>query len=200
MASMQDLTGKKYGRWTVISFSHRRAKNAFWLCKCECGTKATIDRGSLKSGHSQSCGCLRDELASIRSASHRMSGTEIYVAWKNIRARCEIPTNNSFKYYGARGIKVCQRWQIFENFYEDMGPSWSEGMSIERLDNDKDYKLSNCTWIPKKDQAKNRRTNIEIDTPWGRMLCADAARKLGISAGSFCRRRKKWPLERWFEP
>lgn len=200
MARMADLTGQRFGRWTVISFSHKVKKNAYWNCICECGTSKYVHRSQLVHGKSKSCGCLRDELASERAGTHRMTGTSFYLVWKNIRARCENETNNSFKYYGARGIKVCERWHIFENFHEDMWSSWREGMSIERADNDKDYEPSNCSWILKGDQSKNRRSNVIIDTPWGRMTCADAARHIGISAGSFYKRTQLWPQERWFDP
>ncbi len=200
MVKMQDLTGLKFNRWTVVSYSHRRKKLSLWNCICECGTKAVVFRSALTSGHSKSCGCLRDELASERSATHRMSGTSFHLVWKNIHSRCNNKSNRSYKYYGARGIKVCKRWDRFENFYNDMWPIYSEGMSIERPNNNKNYQPSNCIWIPKRDQSKNRRTNVFIDTPWGKMTCADAARKLQIRPSTFCIRRKRKPKSEWFKP
>lgn len=195
---MKDLSGLVFGRWTVLSFSHKVKKNSFWTCRCECGTIRTISRGPFVNGGSKSCGCWRDESASIRSGSHHMAGTKVYVTWKNIRSRCENPKNTSYKYYGARGIKVCERWQVFEVFYDDIGKNWSEGMSIERIDNDKNYEPNNCTWIPKENQGKNRRINVFVDSPWGRITQADAARKVGITPATFCRRMQRWPKEKWF--
>ena len=199
MAIMEDLSGTKHNRWTVNRFAWKIKKNSYWHCQCECGTFAVVGRGPLISGNSKSCGCLRDELASKRAKTHGYTGTSIYLTWKNIHSRCENKSNVSYIYYGARGIKVCKRWKTFELFFFDMFPTWAEGMSIERLDNNKNYEPSNCIWIPKKDQSKNRRTNIEIDTLWGRMICADAARKLKISPASFCRRMQRWPKNKWFD-
>lgn len=199
MAEMRNLSGLVFGRWVVLNFSHKVKKNSFWTCRCECSSVRTISRGPLVNGSSKSCGCWRDEAASLRSGSHHMSKTKIYVTWKNIRTRCEKSTNKSYKYYGARGIKVCERWHDFNNFYADIGKDWSEGMSIERIDNDKGYELSNCTWIPKENQGKNRRINVFVNSPWGRITQADAARKLNLSPASFFRRMENWPESRWFE-
>jgi hypothetical protein len=193
----EDISGRKYGRWFVVSYSHNVKKNIYWLCRCECGTERAVTGKSLVWRQSLSCGCLRDELASRKSATHRQSKTIFYRIWKGMHNRCNDKT---LPYYGGKGIKVCERWADFENFRIDMFDSWKLGLSIERKDNDKGYSPENCCWIPRCDQAKNKGNNTWLDTPWGRMILADAARKMKVSATTLIRRRQKFPPEKWFLP
>lgn len=102
-----------------------------------------------------------------------------YIAWSNMRGRCRNPTHPNYRYYGARGIKVCDRWQNFEYFLADMGEVPS-GFSIERVDNDGDYTPTNCRWIPRVDQAKNTR-RIRTITYQGKTLrLTEWAKLVGI--------------------
>lgn len=192
----RDLTGVTFGRWTVLGFSHAVKKNAQWFCQCSCGTKRIVPYAVLSTGKSKSCGCLRDELASKRATTHGMTGTPLHRVWKAIHNRCN---NKKNKWYGAKGITVCARWSSFESFRDDMGSSWSDGMSIERKNNKLGYSPSNCIWIPKKDQSKNTSWNKLIKTPWGILTLSDTARKLGIHLSAMWRRTQQWPESRWLE-
>lgn len=87
--------------------------------------------------------------------THGKTGTPAYKVWEKIRGRCNNPNNNRYYLYGGRGIEVCERWDSFENFYEDMGEP--NGSSIDRIDNYKGYCKENCRWIPRADQGKNKR-------------------------------------------
>ncbi len=135
-----------------------------------------------------------------RTKTHGMVGTTIYRSWYHMLQRCSNPNNEKFKNYGARGITVCEQWKKFENFYQDMGPTWFVGATIERKDVNGNYNTSNCTWILAADQWKNKTNSLIIDTPWGPMDAKHAAYKLGIRPPTLYTRIKRWPKERWFDP
>lgn len=127
--------------------------------------------------------------------SHGMSGTRIYLVWCAMRNRCERPEVKSYPRYGGRGIKVCKRWQKFENFFADMGEP-PQGMSIERKKNDRDYGPGNCVWATKAQQSRNKRNNVMI-TAEGKTQClTDWAREKGVShAAIVYRLRVGWTPE-----
>lgn len=164
-----DLTGKRFGRWTVLAIHperYRRAGASFdlWLCKCDCGTKRVVLGSNLRRGKSTSCGrCIAREKLRKRVTKHgHTSGgrcTSIYGRWKDMRQRCFNPNNPRYPDYGGREpipVTVCERWRKFENYYADMGdPPY--GKSIDRINNDGDYEPSNCHWATKSMQVANRR-------------------------------------------
>lgn len=98
-----------------------------------------------------------------------------------MRSRCEQPTAAGYALYGGRGIKVCDKWQTFEGFWEDMGPTWGEGLSIDRIDVNRGYYKGNCRWSTPKEQAMNRRTNHRILTPAGVMTIKEASERYGLT-------------------
>lgn len=159
MSRMIDLTGQVFGRLTVIKLAPKsKAGNIKWECKCECGNVFYVHGSMLRRGGSNSCGCLSIEMTSERSTTHGMSREPLYRVWATMKARCYNKNHNRYKYYGGRGIKVCDRWlNSFENFLEDMGMR-AEGLTIERVDNDDDYSPGNCEWRTHADQSRNRRT------------------------------------------
>ena len=128
---------------------------------CSCGKTYEALLYNVKSGHTKSCGCRRFIVAQQNFTKHgqarRGHRTSEYTIWKGMRQRCFDPGNPGFKYYGARGISLCLRWNKFENFFEDMGPRPASNYSIERINNEGDYEPSNCKWIPRSEQSKNRR-------------------------------------------
>ena len=111
-----DLTGKRFGRWTVLGFAYKNnSRCPFWKCRCECGTEKNIARYSLIDNKSKSCGCLRDETAT----KHGMHNTRFYHIWQSMRQRCQNTNDKDYKNYGGRGIQVCNKWNEFKNFYND---------------------------------------------------------------------------------
>lgn len=133
---------KKYGKWIV-------------KVKCDCGSIKKVYLYDIQRGKVKSCGCLNQELRIKRATSHGMKGTKIYTTWKNIRNRCHNKNNPQYHNYGGRGIKICERWNNFQNFYDDMGDI-PEGKSIDRIDNDGDYSPDNCKWSTYQEQAENK--------------------------------------------
>ncbi len=109
----------------------------------------------------KSCGCKRRELISNAQHIHGLSKTVEFSTWVQMRARCNVKSHQDYRYYGGRGIKVCKRWMEFLNFYNDMGIK-PKGLTIDRIDNDKNYEPSNCKWSTPKEQARNRSNNRYI--------------------------------------
>lgn len=157
MSKLIDLTGKRFTKLTVIErVKNDEWGNVRWLCKCKCGNFRTARGAYLRGGFVRSCGCLGRGGPQI----HGMCDTSEYRAWDNAKSRCYNPKNSMYKYYGGRGIRMCDRWlHSFENFYTDMGRRPGPGYSIERSDNDSDYTPDNCVWATAKEQAGNTRRN-----------------------------------------
>jgi hypothetical protein len=157
----RDLSGKVFGKWRVIEFAGLKRGRSHFRCICECGTEKIVVSSTLKNGTSTSCGCNIGLSARKRLTKHGMADTKPHMIWCTMRQRCENEKAKAFEWYGARGIKVCERWQSFENFWEDMGPTWSPGLSIDRIDVNGNYEPGNCRWVPKESQSANRRPSSE---------------------------------------
>lgn len=188
MAAFKDLTGLRFGRLSVLHRTRSLNKRVLWLCRCDCGVEKEVVGGNLNSGWTKSCGCLTSELHIARITTHGMTGTPLFGVWKGMRRRCNDVGNKSFKNYGGRGIRVCDRWSDFSNFHADMVDGYEQGLTIERRDNDKDYEPGNCLWVPKKDQSKNRR----LGELWDLKSTPTASNKSGVRGVSWSTRDNKW--------
>jgi len=128
--------------------------------------KRQIYSSHLLRGLSTSCGCKRAELCRKLHKKHGETNSREYETWIRMKQRCENKNNKVYKSYGGRGIKICKRWSSrFENFLHDMGKRPSDNHSIDRINNNGDYKPSNCRWATRKVQLRNKRNNkiIEIN-------------------------------------
>jgi hypothetical protein len=160
-----NLTGMKFGHWTVLALHPKRVRfssciEALWLCSCDCGVERLVLGSNLRNGKSKSCGCLSRETTRKRSTKHgharRGKQSRIYNRWQNMRRRCYDPNNISYPYYGARGITVCERWHSFANFFADMGNP-PRGKSLDRINVNGNYEPGNCRWASIFEQARNKR-------------------------------------------
>ena len=149
-----DLSNKIFGRWLVSDY----AGKSYWNCICKCGTEKKVFGSNLINGKSVSCGCYAVE----RNTKHGMSRTKIYSIWEGMKQRCTSPSNTYWNRYGGRGIKVCDRWQLFENFYADLGDIPTEQHSLGRIDNDGNYEPNNVRWETLEQQNNNKVLNHKV--------------------------------------
>ena len=160
MGTLLDLKGQVFGRLEVLCRTENSAAGAArWLVRCVCGTKKEVRGSLLTNGLVVSCGCYAKEQSKKRNTTHGMTDTFEFNVWTAMRKRCNNPNHVRYHRYGGRGIKVCKRWEKFENFLADMGLCPYERGSIERVNNNKGYVPSNCKWLPRAEQSKNRNTS-----------------------------------------
>ena len=153
MNAPRDLINQRFGRLNVIEPAYSRKGQRYWKCLCDCGGTAIVLTCNLTSGNSQSCGCQK--WRGCRK-THGKTRTSIYGIWCAMRSRCFNPNSPAYRNYGGRGIKVCERWLVFENFYADVGVP-PNGLTLDRIDNDSDYGPHNFRWATGSQQSLNRR-------------------------------------------
>lgn len=168
MSIFLDLVGRRYGRLKVLEYigkpSFCRKKRRYWLCLCDCGNLKEVHTDGLNSQKTRSCGCLRIDTLFSKTNKFRKHGMHLspeYKTWQSMKERCLNKRSKSYHVYGGLGIKICKRWEkSFEKFYVDMGKRPSIEYSIDRINNDGDYKPSNCRWATASQQMRNRGVSL----------------------------------------
>lgn len=183
MPAFIDLTKRKFGRLVVIE----RARNAkrscvLWRCRCDCGNIVVIRSTNLRSGNTQSCGCLQKEIVGKIFTKHGMRRAKEYEVWTNMLKRCNNPKSSYYYNYGGRGITVCEKWLKFVGFFEDMG-SLPKGLTLERRNNDKGYYKENCCWADCTTQSRNQRIRKDNKTGVRGIWWDKAINKYYVSIG-----------------
>lgn len=168
--------------------SSKGYKNVLARCSCNLNTEKIVRLSNLKNGNTRSCGCFKIEATKEKNTIHGLRQCPIYGVWKKMKQRCESKTNKDYINYGARGIYVCERWQKFQNFYDDMFHSWSLGLTIDRKNNNEGYAIDNCRWTTRLEQNRNTRKNFYV-TYYGKTQCLSAwCQELGLKYHTVKRR------------
>lgn len=196
----RDLTGTTHGRLTVTSVSGTRktpngSSRLMWNCTCSCGTEVEVWSVSLINGVTRSCGCLARELSSLNHSTHGQRHSPTYTTWRGMMDRCRNPNNPRSANYMARGIAVCNEWSKFEVFLHDMGER-PEGLTLERVDNDKGYNKTNCKWASSTEQARNTTRSVLVTWRGTTRNICDWATDMGITQQGLRIRIRRWGLDR----
>lgn len=195
-----DLTGQQCGRLLVMERTGSdKRRNALWLCQCECGERVTVRACDLKSGHTESCGCLKRERQRASVTTHGAAETRLYHIWEGMKSRCMNGSDRSYKDYGGRGITVCAEWEnSFEAFRDwALENGYRDNLTIDRENNDGPYSPNNCRWATAKQQGNNRRSNRMIAHNGETHTLTQWAELTGIKYEALCQRlRNGWSVER----
>lgn len=201
MGRFIDLSGKRFSRWFILSGAGITGGSYYWLCQCDCGTIKKVQSTYLRNGESKSCGCLRNEDRWKTATTHGGTRNGIiipeYRSWVAMKTRCYNKNNPAYKYYGGRGIEVCERWiNSFYNFLSDMGVRPSPTHSLDRFPNKNgNYGPSNCRWATKKEQARNTRKNVFLEHNGEKLTISEWAERLNITSSSLHSKLKSRTIE-----
>lgn len=194
--------GDRYGRLTIlrevepVAMPNGKTMRRF-ECECTCGVVVTPFLNNMRRKLTTSCGCARSEM----HTKHGDWGSAEYTTWDGMLARCRNPEHESYKHYGGRGIKVCERWLTYANFLDDMGRKPSPSHTIDRYpDNDGNYEPGNCRWATQRQQNRNSRSNVLLTFRGKTMCAADWGDLVGIPGREISRRmRRGWTVQRALE-
>lgn len=196
----KDIAGLTFHRLTAVRFDHvDERRRANWLFRCVCGTEVVAPATMVRYGHNKSCGCMLRENQARGTLRHGRSQSACWKAWLRMRKRCEQPSSQRYPNYGGRGITVCERWSVFENFYADMGDP-PPGYTLERRDVNASYSPENCLWIEPADQYRNKTNTLRVSLHGVEVAFCDLVSLSGLNYATAYARLKSygWPVERVF--
>lgn len=193
MAKLVDLSGQKYNKLLIVE---RRGSDqlghTLWLCKCDCGNYKICRGDKVKTGGIKSCGCNN------RQSSHGLCNHRLYTIFSRMKDRCYNKNASNYKYYGARGIKICDDWLTdFIRFYAwSMENGYKGNLTIDRIDVNGNYEPDNCRWVTHLEQQHNKTNSVILDYN-GKSLCiSEWAQVLNISASTlYARFHQGLPVE-----
>lgn len=184
----QIYPGMRTKMLTVIKKSGRnKNKQILWECRCDCGRTVDITAYALRKGQ-LSCGCMQGNV------THHQTNTRLYVIWSSMKRRCYNPNDKSYqKWYGSKGIKMCDEWKNnFISFHDwSISNGYTEDMTIDRVDSSGNYEPSNCRWVTAQVQAINKSNNVWFTYNGETLTATDWARKLNVTHATIKRRFKK---------
>lgn len=199
MNSRFDLSGKQFGRLTVLRhIGSSPNRGLIWECRCLCGNVIQTTAKVLRSGESQSCGCLNRERTIKTHTKHGLARTPAYKSYVTMLDRCYRANHRSYSKYGGKGITVCESWRNgVENFVRDMGPRPSLKHSLDRIDPNGNYGPSNCRWATATEQQRNRRDTLTLTFKDQSLPLAEWAERYRLPANTLHGRIKLgWSIEK----
>lgn len=189
------MIGKKFGRLTVLEELKERTKSREikYKCLCDCGKYTNVRGSLLRNGEIKSCGCLQRETVTKINTKHGKSHNKLYDTYNNMIQRCNNSNNSQYTNYGGRGIKVCDEWKNnFIAFYSwSMDNGYSDGLTIDRIDNNGNYEPDNCRWVDYKTQNNNERSNVYITYKGMTKTLQQWSEYLNVDYGTIRTRHKK---------
>ena len=175
-------TGDRFGRLIVKDgVPIRKGREKYFTVLCDCGNSKLVPKCGLTGGRTTSCGCYLKELVTAIRTTHGKSKSPIYAVWNMMKQRCNLPTNLHYADYGGRGIKVSSEWEVFENFYKDMGDPPFKGATIERRDSNQGYCKENVYWATRVEQANNKRNSVRFEFRGEQLSLRQIAGKVGMN-------------------
>lgn len=196
-----ELSGKRFGRLTVLGYSHNYNGFTYWNCLCDCGNETVVRGVRLTHGKTKSCGCL---LSAITAAQNRERADghyrdeRLYRIYYGIKTRCYNSKEAGYERYGGRGISMCDEWKDdFLKFQEwALSAGYRPDLTIDRVDNDGDYSPENCRWANVKQQSNNRRSNVMLNYGGTQRTVAEWSEIVGIGKNTIYQRlRDGWSAE-----
>jgi hypothetical protein len=204
MGKLINLIGKRFGKLTVINRAIKQYNNdghVCWVCKCDCGNIVTVSGSSLRRKFTSSCGCLAKEKRKEATTKHGLAKSRLDNIYCKIKSRCLNPKEPSYKWYGARGITICDEWLQDKNkfFQWAINNGYKNNLTIDRIDNNGNYEPNNCKWSSPKEQARNRRTNNVIEFQGEKHTITEWCEILGYKSSVIIARFKRgWSVEKTF--
>lgn len=203
MGKFIDLKGKKFNRLVVIEKAYKKNNKTYWRCVCDCGKEVCVEAQKIRNGHTKSCGCYKLDITKKTNSTHKLSNSRLYLVYRSMLRRCYYVKTQNYKYYGGRGIKVCDEWRKdFKAFHDwAMANGYDENAefgkcTIDRIDNNGNYCPENCRWISIKEQCQNRTNTVYFAYNGETLTRQEWAKKLGIKEATIKRRMYDgWSIE-----